>query len=39
MENEETTRKFEQSPPMGRSFPIKGRSVKLITRNAILWFQ
>lgn len=35
MRRRRTTRKFEQSPPMGSSFPVKGRSVKLIARNVL----
>lgn len=31
MRRRRTTRKSEQSPPMGSSFPVKGRSVKSIT--------
>lgn len=35
MRRRRTTRKFEQSPPMGSSFSVKGRSVEPIARNAL----
>jgi len=35
MRRRKTTRKSEQNSPMRSSFPVKGRSVKSITRNAL----
>lgn len=37
MKRRRTTRKFEQSPSIGSSFSVKGRSVKSIARNALFY--